>query len=103
MTAMNSSVYIHALKDIVNNYNNSKHRVINIEPSNVQKKHEKQIFERMFPKLAKGIKVRKRKFKRGDFVRIAKDRGIFSKEGAPKWSEEVFRVDRLKETVPPYR
>ena len=43
------------------------------------------------------------KFQKGDIVRISKNTGKFTKEGTPKWSEELFRVDRKKEQVAPYR
>ena len=40
------------------------------------------------------------KFKFADHVRISKYKNIFAKEYAPNWSEEVFAVSKIKNTVP---
>ena len=40
------------------------------------------------------------KFKVGDHVRISKYKNIFAKGYAPNWSEEVFVVSGIKNTVP---
>ena len=40
------------------------------------------------------------KFKAGDLVRISKYKNIFAKGYTPNWSEEVFVVSKIKNTVP---
>ena len=40
------------------------------------------------------------KFKVGDHVRISKYKNIFAKGYAPNWSEDVFVVSKIKNTVP---
>ena len=40
------------------------------------------------------------KFKVGDHVRISKYKNIFAKGYVPNWSEEVFIVNKIKNTVP---
>ena len=40
------------------------------------------------------------KFKVGDQVRIPKCKNIFAKGYAPNWLEEVFVVNKTKDTVP---
>ena len=40
------------------------------------------------------------KFKVGDHVRISKYKNIFAKGYAANWSEEVFVVSKIKDTVP---
>ena len=40
------------------------------------------------------------KFKVGDHVRISKYKDIFAKGYAPNWSDEVFVVIKIKNTVP---
>ena len=40
------------------------------------------------------------KFKIGDHVKISKYKNIFAKGYAPNWSEEVFVVSKIKNTVP---
>ena len=40
------------------------------------------------------------KFKVGDHVRISKYKNIFAKGYTPNWSEEVFIISKIKNTVP---
>ena len=40
------------------------------------------------------------KFKIGDHLRISKYKNIFAKRQTPNWSEEVFVVSKIKNTVP---
>ena len=40
------------------------------------------------------------KCKTGNIVRISKCKNIFRKEYVPKWSEEVFVVEKIENTVP---
>ena len=40
------------------------------------------------------------KFKVGDHVRISKYKNIFAKRYTPNWSEEVFVINKIKNTVP---
>ena len=40
------------------------------------------------------------KFKVGDHVRISKYKNIFAKGYTPNWSEEVFVINKIKNTIP---
>ena len=40
------------------------------------------------------------KFKVGDHIRISKCKNIFAKGYTPNWSEEVFVISKIKNTVP---
>ena len=40
------------------------------------------------------------KFKVSDHVRISKYKNIFAKEYMPNWSEEIFVIKKIKDTVP---
>ena len=40
------------------------------------------------------------KFKVGDNVRISKYKNIFAKGFIPNWSEDVFLINKIKNTVP---
>ena len=40
------------------------------------------------------------KFKVGDHFRVAKYKNIFAKGYTPNWSEEVFVISKIKNTVP---
>ena len=39
------------------------------------------------------------KFKAGDYVRISKCKIIFAKGYTPNWSEDVFVIEKVKNTV----
>ena len=39
------------------------------------------------------------KFKIGDHVRVSKYKNIFAKGYTPNWSEEVFVINKIKNTV----
>ena len=49
---------------------------------------------------SKEIINKHRKFKVGDTVRISKYKNIFAKGYTPNWSEEIFVIKKVKNTVP---
>ena len=49
---------------------------------------------------SKKINNKDPKFKIGDIVRISKYKNIFAKGYTPNWSEEVFVIKKVKNTVP---
>ena len=86
MTSISKNVYIDKLNGIVNKYNNTYHTTIKMKPINVK--------ENTY------INYTDPKFKVGDYVRISKYKNIFAKWYMPNWSEEVFVIDKIKNTVP---
>ena len=48
----------------------------------------------------KKVNDRDPKFKVGDHVRISKYKNIFAKGYTPNWSEEIFVIKKVKNTVP---
>ena len=48
----------------------------------------------------KEVNDRVPKFKAGDHIRICKLKNIFAKGYKPNWSEEVFVISNIKNTVP---
>ena len=93
MTAASKKVYIDKLDDIVNEYYNTYHRTIKTKPVDV--KDNTYIDAMMFHSDDKDPK-----FKVGDHVGISKYKNIFAKGYTPNWSEEVFVVSKIKNTVP---
>ena len=51
---------------------------------------------------SKDINDKNSKFKVGDHERISKYKNIFAKGHTPNWSEEVFVIKDVKNTVPWY-
>ena len=73
MTSISKNVYIDKLDDIVDEYNNNTYH--------------------------KTIKIKPPKFEFGDYIRIPKYKNIFAKGYMPNWSEEVFIISKIKNTV----
>ena len=92
MTSISKNVYIDKLDDIVNEYNNTYHRTIKMKPADVK--------DNTYFDFKKEVKDRDPKFKVGDYVRISKYKNIFAKGYTPNWSEEVFVIKKVKNTVP---
>ena len=82
MAAVSKNVYFDALNHIVNKYNNTNPRTITYAEYN-EDSNEKDP-----------------KFKVGDRVRISKYKNIFSKGYTQNWSEEIFIISKIKNTVP---
>ena len=80
------------LDDIVDKYNNTVHRSIKMKPIDITSDS--------YPEYNEDSNVTKPKFKVGDHVRISKYKNIFAKGYTQNWSEEVFVVSKIKNTVP---
>ena len=92
MTSISKNVYIDKLDDIVNEYNNAYHTTIKMKPTDVK--------DNTYINTDKEINNKDPKFKVGDRVRISKYKNIFAKGYTPNWSEEVFVIEKVKNTVP---
>ena len=86
MTSISKNVYIDKLDDIVNEYNNKKHRTTKMKPIDVK--------DNTYIDFGKEVNDNDPKFKVGDRVRISKYKNIFAKEYTPNWSEEVFVIKK---------
>ena len=92
---MASSMLLLSLDDIANKYNNTYHNTIEMNPVDV--KSNRYIIS------SKEIYDKDPKFKIDDIVRISKHKNIFEKSYVPNWSEEVFVIKTIKNTIPwPY-
>ena len=92
MTSISKNVYINKLDDIVNEYNNTYHRTIKMKPVDVK--------DNTYIDFKKEVNDKDPKFKVGDHVRISKYKNIFAKGYTPNWSEEVFVIKKVRNTVP---
>ena len=85
-------MYIDKLDDIVNEYNNTKHKTTKMKPIDVK--------DNTYIDFGKEVNDSDPKFKVGDYVRISKYKNIFAKGYTPNWSEEVFVTKKNKNAVP---
>ena len=97
MTSASNNMYIDKLDDIVNEYNNTYHRTIKMKPVDVK---DNTYIDSMELHSNKQVNEKDPKFKVGDDVRISKYKNIFAKGYTPNWSEEVFIIKKIKNTVP---
>ena len=80
------------LDDIVNRYNNTLHKTTRTKPIDVTNDSYAEHNE--------NPNKEDPKFKVGDHARISKHKNIFAKACTPNWSEEIFVVSKIKNTVP---
>ena len=80
------------LDDIVNKYNSKVHRTIKMKPI--------EVTDDSFAEYNEESNKKTPKFKVGDYVRISKYKNNFAKGYAPNWSEEIFVIKKVKNTVP---
>ena len=92
MAAVSKSVYFDVLDDIVHKHNNTIYRTIKMKPIDVTSDSYAECNE--------DSNEKDTKFKIGDHVRISKYKNIFAKGYTPNWSEEVFVINKIKNTVP---
>ena len=92
MTSRSKNVFIDKLDDIVDEYNNTYHTRIKMKPIDVK--------DNTYINTSKEINNKNPKFKVGDRVRISKYKNIFAKGYMPYWSEEVFVIKKVKNTIP---
>ena len=92
MTSISTNAYIDRLDDIVDKYNNTKHRTIKMKPIDLK--------DNTYIDFDKEVNDNDSKFKVGDHVRISKYKNIFAKGYAPNWSEQVFVIKEIKNKVP---
>ena len=85
-------MYIDKLDNIVNKYNDTCYRAITVKPVDVK--------DNTYIDFDKQIKNKDPKFKVSDHVRISKYENIFAKRYTLNWSEEIFVIKKIKNTVP---
>ena len=92
MTAISKNVYFDVLDDIVDDYNNTYHKTIKMNPTDVKSDSFAEYNEKSNKKDPK--------FKVPDHARISKYKNIFAKGYTPNWSEEIFIITKIRNTEP---
>ena len=92
MTAFLKNVYFVVLDDIVNKYNNTVQRTIKEKPIDV--------ISDSYAEYNQDSNEKDPKYKVGDDVKISKYKNIFAKGYTQNWSEKVFVVSKIKDTIP---
>ena len=92
MISVSKYVYIDKLVDIVNKYNNTYDSTIKVKLIDVK--------PNIYNDSSKEINEKDPKFKFGHTFRISKQENVFTKGYTPNWSEEVFVIKNVANTVP---
>ena len=79
------------LDDTVNEYNNTYHKTIKMKPIKVK--------DNTYVDSIKEVSDKDPKFKVSDHIRISKYKNSFGKGYTPSWSEDVFVIKEVKNTV----
>ena len=85
-------MYINKLGNIINKYNNTYHSTIKMKPIDVK--------SNTYIDSSKQTNGKGPKSKIGGIIRVAKYKNIFAKGYTPNWSEEVFVIKNVENTVP---
>ena len=91
MTSISKNVYIDKLDDIVKKYSNTYHTSIKMKPVDIK--------DNTYIGFKKEVNDKNPKFKVGDRVRISEYKNIFAKGYIRNWSEEIFVIKKIKNTV----
>ena len=92
MAAILKNFYFDVFDDIADEYNNIVHRTIKMKPIEVTVDY--------YAEYNKILNKKNPKFKVGENVWFSKYENIFAKVYTPNWSEEVFVINKIKNTVP---
>ena len=100
-TINNNTVYWDKIDKLVDDYNNMRRSSFKMKPVEASKKeNEEKVFANLYGDLIY-LKPEKQKFEIGDKVRISKYKGqVFYKGHSPKWTVEIFVIDKVLPTKP---
>lgn len=93
--------YTDFLQKIVNDYNNTVHSKTKMTPNSIDKNHEKILLNSVYKKDNDTNTIKKRKYKKGMFVRISRLKHVFEKGHTTNWSVEIFEIYKVQSTSPP--
>ena len=91
MASISKNVYIDELDNIVGEYNNT-YKTIKMKPVDAK--------DNTYIDFKKEVNGKDCNFRVGGHVRISKYKNIFAKGYTPSWSEKVFVIEKVKNTVP---
>lgn len=89
--------WLSVLPEIVDAYNNTKHRTIGMKPRDVNKSNEVRLLKTSYNHIKV---VASHKFEIGTKVRISRSKHVFSKSYLPNWSTEIFEIVKVQITNP---
>lgn len=99
MTTNQTSKYINVLDNLLKEYNNRFHTSIKMTPFEaLNPENTSTVLNNLYSDIEPITTTKK--FKVGDRVRITKYKNIFEKGYTPKWTKEIFVVEKINNTNP---
>lgn len=90
--------WVDILQTLIKTYNSTKHRTIGMAPISVNMGNSEQVFLKIHNK--KPPSQSGKRFEIGDYVRLSRLKNTFEKGYTQVWSDEVFRVHKIKKGHP---
>ena len=100
-SANGTQKYTNIIQPLMDKYNSTKHRSIGMTPTDARKpSNYQQVFKNLY---LKKVKARKKepKYKVGDKVRISIKKDIFEKGFTINWSDKIYTITEVLNTLPP--
>ena len=83
----------------VDQYNNAIHSSLKMTPKEASREeNENKVWRNLYPEF--GGKTLAQKFSIGDHVRITKKNKTVDKGYTQRWTEEIFNISKIKQTIP---
>jgi hypothetical protein len=98
--------WIDDLPRLMDEYNNSRHRITKFAPATVNESNKDQVLRNILTEYTRksippNTAPTRNLFKVGDYVRISKHKApTFSKGYTPNWSAEIFKIVKRNNTTP---
>lgn len=102
LTENETNRYIDVLQKLVESYNNRKHRMIGMTPNEAEKNQNNEHLQLNLiqKQQLEKIKTKKPKYKIGSYVRIAKQKGKFSRSYDEQTMQEIFKIKSINTSKP---
>lgn len=97
-----NSRWLNILPDMVKAINSSINRSTKMRPVDVNFKNEQEVWDKLYGGIFTGglKKYASTRYMKGDKVRIAREKTVFTKSYLPRFTEEVFEVEKARNTNP---
>ena len=89
------NIWIDVIDQVVQNYNATPHSTHGLPPQDVTDENRDEVYKRLYPD--KNITT-VCKLKKGDKVRILKEKTEFEKGYTQKWSDEIYRIKIVRQS-----
>ena len=100
-SANGTEKYTDIIQPLIDKYNSTKHRSIGMTPTDARKPSNYQkVFKNLYFKKVKSRNIEP-KYKVGDKVRISKWKGTFKKGYTINWSDKIYTITQIQNTLPP--